>query len=250
MSFGKIFESIYDSSIAEDWKAMIVFQQLIVLCDRNGIIDMTSEAIARRTNIPLEVIEYGLKILQEPDVESRSPLMQGKRIVLLEPEDRNWGWLIVNHEYYRNLQSQDERKQYMSKYMKTYMKEKRNGKAVVKPKHEKRSIQYSANFEEWWKIYPARKGIKAGKEAALEEFEKIIRSDEDFEQLMRATKRYGDVELPKDGERFLKKNYWRDWIGPDAKDVKPGIMASFKDKDGIIWQMGEGGWKQIVKQKE
>jgi hypothetical protein len=216
---------------------MIIFQQLIVLCDWHGIVDMTPEAISRRTNIPLEIIQYGIKALQEPDVGSRSPLMQGKRITLLEPEHRNWGWLIVNHEYYRNLQSAEDRRE----YMRGYMEKKRNGGVKRAPKR----IEYSPQFEQWWALYPSRKGVKAGKEAALDEFKRTIQSEEDFQQLLKATERYKTVELPKDGERFLKKNYWRDWIPPTIKDIKPGQPTRIKDSDGLVWEMGENGWKQV-----
>ena len=38
--YGKIFHSIYDGTLAEDWRAPITFQQLIVLCDADGIVDI------------------------------------------------------------------------------------------------------------------------------------------------------------------------------------------------------------------
>ena len=48
--FAKFFQSIFDSSIADDWQLRIVFQDLLVLADKEGVVDMTSEAISRRTN--------------------------------------------------------------------------------------------------------------------------------------------------------------------------------------------------------
>ena len=65
--YGKIFEQMYDSSLVEDWKVLVTFQQLIVLADADGIVDMTATSIARRTNIPLDVIEYGIAELEKPD---------------------------------------------------------------------------------------------------------------------------------------------------------------------------------------
>lgn len=247
--FGKIYKSIFRGTLAEkltDYQGripvgLIVFILLITNCDSNGIVDMTTEALARETNFPIDFIKIGLAELQEPDGKSRSPLLEGRRIVLLEPENRDWGWLIVNHAHYKNLQSKEDRQEYMRDYMKNYMKEKRNGGVKKAPKR----IEYSPQFEQWWEIYPARKGVKAGKEAALDEFKKAIRSEEDFQQLLKATERYKTVEFPKDGERFLKKNYWRDWIPPTVKDIKPGQPTRIKDSDGLVWEMGEHGWKQL-----
>jgi hypothetical protein len=100
--YGKIFESIYNGTLRENWKALVVFQQLIVLADRDGVVDMTAHAIHGRTGIPLEIVEEGLEHLSRPDPDSRSSAEDGRRIVPLDP-DRSWGWRLVNHAYYRDL---------------------------------------------------------------------------------------------------------------------------------------------------
>ena len=81
--YGKIFESIYDGSLYGHWEAIVTMQQLIVLADADGVIDMTPRAIAGKTSIPLEILEKGLKILSESDPYSRSPESNGVRIQLL-----------------------------------------------------------------------------------------------------------------------------------------------------------------------
>ena len=109
--YGKIFTSIYDGSLAcGNWKALITFQQLIILADQDGVIDMTAIAIHRRTTIPLEIIEEGITELLKPDDHSRNKADEGRRIVLLD-EDRGWGWVIVNYEYYKNLATAAERRE-------------------------------------------------------------------------------------------------------------------------------------------
>lgn len=105
--YGKIFDSMYDGTIAEDWRALITFQQMIVLCDADGTIDMTPGSIARRTGIPIEHIKAGIDILENPDPYSRTPDQEGRRIVRLD-EHRAWGWYLVNHAYYKGLQDSDE----------------------------------------------------------------------------------------------------------------------------------------------
>jgi len=105
--YGKLFSQMYDGTLVGDWKALVTFQQMIVLCDSDGVLDMTPIAISNRTGIPLEVIEAGIKILEEPDEYSRTPDCEGRRIERLE-EHRNWGWSIVNHEKYRAMRGRDE----------------------------------------------------------------------------------------------------------------------------------------------
>lgn len=71
--FAKVFGQIFDSTIADNYQTRHVFMDLLVLADSDGVIDMTSGAIARRTNVPLEMVESALKELGEPDRGSRTP---------------------------------------------------------------------------------------------------------------------------------------------------------------------------------
>jgi hypothetical protein len=98
--FAKIFSSIYDSSIADDWKVRVVFQDMLILADKDGLLDITPQAIARRTNIPLRMIREAIPILEGDDPSSRSPDENGKRLIRLDPH-RTWGWRIVNYIRYR-----------------------------------------------------------------------------------------------------------------------------------------------------
>lgn len=104
--YGKLFSSMYDGTLAEDWRALVTFQQMIILCDADGIIDMTPEAITRRTGIPIEHIKTGIDILQNPDPHSRTNEDDGRRIMLID-EHKPWGWYIVNHKKYKHLQDSD-----------------------------------------------------------------------------------------------------------------------------------------------
>jgi hypothetical protein len=84
----------------------------------HGTVDMTPEAIARLTTIPLEHIKTGLIALEQPDPESRTPGEDGRRIVRLSAE-RLWGWRIVNYEHYRTIRSAEERREYHKAYWHT-----------------------------------------------------------------------------------------------------------------------------------
>lgn len=108
--FGKLFSSMYDGSLHGHWKATIALQQLVILSNRHGEVDMTCEAIAARTGIPLEILRTGISELERPDPESRGPAEEGRRIVRLEPS-RSWGWRIVNYLYYRNLATAEDKRE-------------------------------------------------------------------------------------------------------------------------------------------
>lgn len=115
--YGKIFQQMYDGTLGTNgpWEALVTFQQLIVLADQDGCVDLTIPAIVRRTTIPQHIIEKGIAVLQLPDPDSRTPDDDGKRIVRLS-EHRNWGWRIVNHAKYRAIRSDEERREYHRSY--------------------------------------------------------------------------------------------------------------------------------------
>jgi len=107
--YGKLFASMYDGTLYGNWKALVTFQQMIILADRTGIVDMTPQAMAARTSIPLKIIQEGLAVLEAPDEFSRSPEAAGRRIERLDAT-RPWGWRIVNYLHYRELASADEKR--------------------------------------------------------------------------------------------------------------------------------------------
>jgi len=132
--FGKIFVQMYDGSLGTrgPWQALVTFQQLIVLADRDGTVDMTAEVIARRTSIPLEVIQIGLKALAEPDPASRTPDFEGRRIVPIS-EHRDWGWRLVNYAKYRSIRSAEERREYNREYWHKRKDRQNQGDSSAKP---------------------------------------------------------------------------------------------------------------------
>lgn len=108
--YGKVFESIYDGTLAGHWQAIVTMQQLIVLATPDGIVDMTPEAISRRTTIPIDIITAGLDHLSRPDPYTRTPGEEGRRIVLLD-DHRPWGWRLVNHWKYRALRDLEQKRE-------------------------------------------------------------------------------------------------------------------------------------------
>jgi len=75
------------------------------------------------------------------------------------------------------------------------------------------------DFEAFWQIYPKRNGLKVGKQAALEEFKRQIKSQEDYDKLLNATQHYATGNhFIRDAVRFLKQAYWKDWyVEPPEK---------------------------------
>lgn len=109
--FAKVFGQIFDSSIAEDYNCRRMFIDLLVLADSDGVVDMTQEAISRRTNVPIEQVCKYIDQLQQPDLLSRSKKENGRRLIAIDPE-RGWGWQVVNYRHYRQIRDEEARRSY------------------------------------------------------------------------------------------------------------------------------------------
>jgi len=48
--YGKIFESIFDSTLAAEggWMPTYIFMSMVVLADKDGVVDVASKALYRR----------------------------------------------------------------------------------------------------------------------------------------------------------------------------------------------------------
>ena len=104
--YTKIFRSIYDGTLADNWKALVTFQQLLILSNEEGVVDMTLSAIARTTGLPMDILQEGIRFLEQPDPQSRSDVDEGRRILRMDPH-REWGWFLVNFKKYRQMQSRE-----------------------------------------------------------------------------------------------------------------------------------------------
>lgn len=228
--YAKIFAQIYDGTLCTNgpWEALVTFQQLLILADQEGGVDMTISAISRRTTIPREIIERGIEALLLPDPESRTPTEEGRRIIPLS-DGRAWGWKIVNYEKYRQIKREQDRRDYHREY---YHKRKSTpvkatqhdstiqpiaeakAEAETPPKPPK-GESVPAGFAEFWALYPK----KVGKDAALSAWKRKVKGD--AAELMESLKTQKAQEAwTKEGGRFvpnpatwLNHGRWKDEVG-------------------------------------
>ena len=192
-AYGKIFTQIYDGSLYGQWEALVTFQQLIVLSNKDGEVDMTPQAIAARTSIPLDIITRGLEQLAAPDERSRTPDEQGRRIVLLDTH-RNWGWRIVNFAKYRDIRSAEERREYFREWKRAKRQEAAGAK---KPRREAGD---DTAFDAFWNAYPK----KVAKPAALKAWKAAKLANGDCDAVMGALAAFRDsADWQKNNGQFI-----------------------------------------------
>lgn len=111
----RIYEQIFGSSIMEENLGIrYVWFCLLALADKEGFIDMTIPAIARRINTEESLVKDSIKLFCSPDPKSRNASEEGRRLV---PMRESFGWQVVNYLHYRDLKDQTARTEYMREYM-------------------------------------------------------------------------------------------------------------------------------------
>jgi hypothetical protein len=110
--YSKLFGAMWQGSLYGHFEASAVFMVLLSLCDAQGVVDRTPEAIAGTTGWPLEFICKGIEELGKPDPRSRTPDEEGRRIIPLDAH-RNWGWRLTNYDHYRQEMRSIDRREYM-----------------------------------------------------------------------------------------------------------------------------------------
>lgn len=128
--FAKVFASLWDGTLADQWETWSVFVFMLAHCDAQGVIDMTPQAISRRSCIPVDKVEAALQHLSAPDPRSRTATEDGRRIVLLD-DHRDWGWRIVNYEHYRNMRDEESRREQNREATRRWRGSKRDGEQPV-----------------------------------------------------------------------------------------------------------------------
>lgn len=128
--FAKVFLQIFDSSIADNYKHRHVFMDMLVLADSDGVVDMTAEAISRRTNVPLDEVKDAIVSLGLPDDRSNSTQDGGRRLLPVD-ERKPWGWQIVNYHHYREIRTEEARREYMRDYRRAEREKKRKKPPLV-----------------------------------------------------------------------------------------------------------------------
>ena len=126
MPFGVIHQDIFDSTLARNYEARHLFQDLIILADENDNVMMDVVDVAHRTRVPIEVVEKNLDFLLAPDPLSKSSLEGGRRLTALKsPTGATIGYHVVNRHYYKRLMSRVRRREYMRRYRAKKMEEGR-----------------------------------------------------------------------------------------------------------------------------
>lgn len=118
-AYAKVYGSIFTGSLRGHSDEILVFINLLVHADRNGISNVHTSVIEDDTGLSPSRVKKAICVLSSPDPESTHRNNDGRRIELLDP-NKPWGWRIVNHDFFRNLSGDDRNRENTRKRVQKY----------------------------------------------------------------------------------------------------------------------------------
>jgi hypothetical protein len=96
-----VFSSVLDGTLYGKWPHTGVWLCLLSQCDWQGNIDVVPRLLASKIGVSEEELMHCIADFMAPDPGSRTGDMDGRRLELIDPANRNWGWRVINHGIYR-----------------------------------------------------------------------------------------------------------------------------------------------------
>jgi hypothetical protein len=228
--YTKLYSSIVLSSIWDENNATrITWITLLALADYDGTVMASVSGLATVARLSIRDVESSLEKLKSPDVHSRTPDNDGRRIA-----DIDGGWLIINHCKYRD--KGHSRAEY---YRKWREQQKDKGCAIVAPRCAQQNETHTdtdtdtytniintplppkgdVQFDSFWKEYPK----KIGKKAARREWNKIRPTAEMLQKIL------GAVRAQKTCEQWTKERgqfipHPRTWLSQGRWDDETTVV--------------------------
>lgn len=144
--YAKLFSRITESSLMEEpMNVRYTFVLMLAICDCTGHVIGTDVAIARRLNMPLVEFTACISELMKPDPHSNSKEEDGRRVVQSEGER---GYKLVNYLTYRDMKTEETRREYMRSYMQKYRGSKLSVNKRKQPLASVRHAEAEAETEE------------------------------------------------------------------------------------------------------
>lgn len=121
-TFTKLFQGILDSTVwQESLPTKVLWVTMLAMSDRDGRVWASVPGLAKRAGITIEECQEGLERFRSPDPYSRTKDNDGKRI-----REIDGGWELLNHAKYRDMMSEEQRREYQRIRQAEYRRKKKS----------------------------------------------------------------------------------------------------------------------------
>lgn len=106
-NFVKLYGTILDSTLwCEPDRTRLVWVTMLAMADQFGRVMASVPGLANRARVPVDDARAAIQAFLSPDHDSRTRDFEGRRIEAIDG-----GWRLLNHAKYRDLRSDDDRRE-------------------------------------------------------------------------------------------------------------------------------------------
>lgn len=96
-----LFDTMLDGTLYGRWPHTGIWGCLLSQCDRRGNVDIVPALLAAKIGVTVDLLLQCISDFMQPDPDSRTGDLEGRRLELIDPASRQWGWRVINHAGYR-----------------------------------------------------------------------------------------------------------------------------------------------------
>ena len=137
--YGKHFESMYTGSMVGSGPIVFAVWGYVISHTRDSIIELNPVILGAILGCPHSEIEQAISELCEPDVKSRSPEHDGRRLI----KKTEFAYFVPTYLKYQNIRNEGDRREYMKNYMRDYRKNQQENDVKVNGKLSKPPLAHS-----------------------------------------------------------------------------------------------------------
>lgn len=106
-----LFNTALDGTLYGKWPHTGIWTCLLSQMDKHGNVDMNPNLLADKIGVPVDLLMSCINDFMLPDPGSRTKDHEGRRLGLIDPEARQWGWRVLNYSKYREKARKQQHQQ-------------------------------------------------------------------------------------------------------------------------------------------
>jgi hypothetical protein len=106
-----LFNTALDGTLYGKWPHTGIWTCLLSQMDKHGNVDMNPNLLADKIGVPVDLLMSCINDFMQPDPGSRTKDHEGRRLGLIDPEARQWGWRVLNYAKYREKARKQQHQQ-------------------------------------------------------------------------------------------------------------------------------------------
>jgi len=212
-----------------DWtiEEMGIYQRLLLNQWVNGDLPSEPERLARIAGCSLKKFKKGFQTVSRKFIMLDTGRIQNERLEQTRKAQEEHREKLAISGRMGGLKTQEEKRKESSEASSEASSKNKPLQSSSSTSLKRDLKDYATFSEKWWQAYPSRNGKKVGKKESIIYLKSLKLSQEDQNLLLTATGNYSKSKIAIDGYakdpvRFLKKDFWRDWIEPESIEAKQG----------------------------